>query len=101
VGPLRHHLHHHTRRRQLPKLIPAGRLAASIDGRPIDITTERDTLTLRFRPLRDALYARRRAPRGASSALRALPLRVHAKVPFLPSLRVAPSPNPLVRALLP
>lgn len=87
----------------LPKLIVAGRLVGSVDGRPVVIDAEESGMVVSFAMLRSAWAARRSAaallPVLAIAKRHGIPVRL--KVAGLVSLEVLPVPSTLIRMLAP
>ena len=87
----------------VPKLILAGRLTGTLDGRPVVIDADASGLTVSFAMLRTAWTARR----SAASLLPVLGIvkrhgvPVRLKVAGLVSLEVLPVPSTLLRMIAP
>ena len=87
----------------VPKLILAGRLTGTLDGRPVVIDADGSGLTVSFAMLRTAWTARR----SAASLLPVLGIAkrygvpVRLKVAGLVSLEVLPVPSTLLRMFAP
>ena len=93
----------HTRHGFLPKLIVAGRLAGSVDGRPVVIDADQSGFIVSFAMLRTAWRARRSVaallPVLAVAKRLGVPVRLH--VAGLVSLEVLPVPSTLLRIFTP
>jgi hypothetical protein len=87
-----------------PKLTMAGRLDGEVDGRPVSLSAERQTLVFSAKSVR-TLLTLRRSWRSMVEPLRALltrsDVRLLVRVGWLGSLEVLPHPSYLVRRLLP
>lgn len=93
----------HARHGFLPKLIMAGRLAGSVDGRPVVIDADESGFTVSFAMLRTAWKAWRTVaallPVLAVAKRLGVPVRLN--VAGLVSLEVLPVPSTLLRILTP
>ncbi len=86
-----------------PKLILAGRLDGTFDGRPVSLVAEGRDLILGAGDLA-TLLALRKSWQGAHpvrALLRQGGIRLQARAPWLGKVEVFPSPNFLVRLFLP
>ncbi len=87
-----------------PKLTMAGRIDGEVDGRPVSLTAERQTLVFSAKSVRTLLKVRR-SWRSMVQPLRALltrsDVRLLVRVGWLGSVEVLPNPSYLVRRLLP
>ena len=87
----------------VPKLILAGRLTGTLDGRPVVIDADDSGLTVSFAMLRTAWTAWRSAafllPVLGIAKSHNVPVRLN--VAGLMSLEVLPAPSPLLRMIAP
>jgi len=103
VGASRHAQDPHPRHGYVPKLILAGRLTGTVDGRPVVIDADDSGLTLSVAGFGSAWRLRSFAA-SFLPALRVLQrggVAVRFNVAGLVSLNVLPAPGPLVRLLVP
>lgn len=94
----------HGRSGPTPKLTVAGRIDGEVDGRPVSLTAERQTLVFSANSVR-TLLTLRRSWRSMVQPLRALltrsDVRLLVRVGWLGGVEVLPNPSYLVRRLLP
>ena len=87
----------------IPKLIVAGRLTGTLDGRPVVIDADEGGVVVSFTTVAGAWAAKRSAtalvPLLAVARRSAMPVRLN--VAGLVALEVLPRPNRLVRFLVP
>jgi len=87
-----------------PKLTMAGRIDGEVDGRPVSLIAERQTLVFSAKSVR-TLLTLRRSWRSMVQPLRALltrsDVRLLVRVGWLGSAEVLPNPSYLVSRLLP
>lgn len=103
VGSARDHEDQNERYGYVPKLMLAGRLVGTLDGRPVVIAADDSGLVVTAAAFQTA-WAGRRSVRSLLPVLgmlkrNGIPVRV--SVGGLVSLEVLPSPNPLMRILMP
>jgi len=103
MGPARDAYDSHPRHGFLPKLIVAGRLAGSVDGRPVVIDADGMGFTVSFAMLRTAWRARRSvaALLPLLAVAKRLDVPVRLNVAGLASLEVLPVPSMLLRIVAP
>jgi hypothetical protein len=103
VGVARYAQDPHTRHGFVPKLIVAGRLTGTLDGRPVVIDADESGFAVSFAMLRTAWTAWRSAPALlpvlAIAKRHGVPVRLN--VAGLVSLEVLPVPSTLLRMIAP
>ncbi len=104
MGPERDAENPHQESGQRPKLTVAGRLDGHVDGRPVSLIAEDCDLTLDVGNIRNLLRLRR-CWRAAVQPLRTFPLRADirllARLGWFGKVELFPSPNFLIRMVLP
>jgi len=87
-----------------PKLTMAGRIDGEVNGRPVSLTAEGQTVVFSAKSVR-TLLTLRRSWRSMAHLLRALltrsDVRLLVRIGWLGSVEVLPNPSCLVRRLLP
>lgn len=103
MGAARNHQDPDERRRFLPKLIMAGRLAATVDGRPVVIEADDAGIKLAVRGVR-AAWAARKSVAALLSVLRVLKFAgvpVKFELAGIVTFEVLPQPSVVARILVP
>ena len=104
MDPQWHHQNPHQRRRQRPKLTSAGRIDATVDGRPLEILAEGADILIRVPNLKTALALRKQSAdtvRMADALLTSVGGRLRVKVSALPEMTVSPRRGVLARLVMP
>ena len=103
MGAARNHENPYERHGYVPKLILAGRLTGTVDGRPVVIDADESGFVVSFAMIRTAWAARRSVaallPALAVAKSHGVPVRLN--VAGLVSLEVLPVPSTLVRIIAP